>query len=327
MADTWNNFSSSVSSQINGIESDLLAQIQAFQSAFSNLTTDPLTFIEQSFSTILNIFLEIAKNLATLALKAIDACIEVFLSFVMDFINGVLALIQTPIHVPVLSDLWGTVFGGSMSFLDLCAWTIAVPVSLISQATSLSSSGQQTAYSASDSLSQRIWILATMFGAGIDGIADASNASADSTIAILDIAFAAAVWGNSFSASFATDGPELAVYFALGALPIILSLVGVVLKSSDDPEAALGYDKSAATLFSVYGSGMGILSTFFAEMFPEKFSDPNGLTFSSNLLSACSYAMKKGNDGGPTTKLLVGVSDFALPTTAMFLGVAAADQS
>jgi hypothetical protein len=323
----WKQFASQVQGNVPEFESSLRPQVQLLQSAFDNLLTDPIKFVEQSLSAILNILLDAIKDVFTVALQAIDACIEALLTSIIDLLSGVIALIQGTIHVPVLSDIWNTVFGGPMSFLDLCAWIIAVPTSIISRATSAQSNGPQQVSPSTFSLSQRIWQVATMIGAGIDGIADATSADADSTIALLDLAFGAAVWIHSFPASLSTDAVPLGVYFGLGFIPLLISGVGTAVKQSDDPEYAVAYGKVQNELFALYGVGMFVLGVLFSQSYPQTFADPNGLTFDANLIGSSTYMAKWGNEiGGGATKL-VGLTDFVLPTTAMLLGMAAAEQS
>ena len=103
---------------------------------------DARTLIDKLFQdptpapqVLVGIALELAKGLALIGLDAINAVVDVLIEMAEDVIEGFKTLINTPITIPFVSDLYATLTKGRpLSLLDFTALLIAIPATLLSKA-------------------------------------------------------------------------------------------------------------------------------------------------------------------------------------------------
>ena len=317
---TWQQLATDLASAVSGISSDLDAQIKVFLSSFNQLLVDPGAFVEQAFGAILNILLEVAKDLANLILQAIDLSIELIVNSLIQLINGVLTLLTAEIHVPVLSDI----FGGSMSFIDLCSWVIAVPVTIVNRARGVASSTGAPVLKAVGNY-WIYWAVAAEFGAIVDALADGLGVNANDPLALIDLTFSTISYIHGILSSFpvTSNAAEVGIFLALQSFPLILSGVAAAIETWDEKDSK-AYNAALPTLFFYYGMGMLGFSIGFGYAFPAVFWNPNGETFAENVINSFAYMVKTLVNDGPMGKAITVLSDLVLPTSSTCLGFAIA---
>lgn len=97
---------------------------------FKLLIADPGEFVKHGVAELIQLMKDVAKTL----LDFVDAIVESFIGGLAQIIDDILALANTTIHIPVISDLWQLISRSPLTVLDLCALLAAVPVTIIEKA-------------------------------------------------------------------------------------------------------------------------------------------------------------------------------------------------
>lgn len=132
------NFFTTVSHTVTSSSSfqSLPTDIQNTFQNFANLFTDPSKFASNSLSDITKLIQDIAGTLVALA----DAIVEALVQLLITVVDLITNLLNVPIQIPFVSDLYQLIAKDPLTVLDLCALMAAIPVHIISAAFSEGSS-------------------------------------------------------------------------------------------------------------------------------------------------------------------------------------------
>ncbi len=279
---------------------------------FGLLITDPSSFITRSFSDIFKLFVDIAVSLVQLA----DAVVEAFLGLLGQFIDAILGLITTPISIPIISELWSLITGGSpLTILDVCSLMVAIPTTILSK---IISAGQLSTgrFGGPVTLNQNIgYLFAAAFFAVFDPLSDIFTLGP--VLTSFYLALSILLTGLGFPTDLASNSAGTYVFWALQVLPLVG--IGATLAGNEQVNFAIPW----SNMF--YGGMMLFCSVELAKKYPAQFEGAKNLILVQNIFSFIPYCVKPlgfvGEDGAPN-KLVLGAIDGACDLTVLGLGVA-----
>jgi len=296
---------------------DLKNAIDTFLDTFKLLVTDPTKFVKHAFED----FLVVLGDVAAVVLKALNIVIDIVLGDIADLLDTTLSLITGTVDIPIISELFQLIFGGPVTFLDLAAWLIAIPTSIVMNAAKLGSSLGSSGRLGSSNPNTQQWayLFSNFIGCLFDADNDAMNANAISAVNILDLAVGCITYGLSCPSSFNGNDP-LIFYYAFGSVPLLISTINIVL-AANGSAAAEGFNLSTYVLVTAYGLFNMISGVFNSFTNPAEFSDPDHLTLCQNIFSNCGLISKFL---AYAYRPALAVMDIICPTTAGGLGLAVA---
>jgi len=301
------------------LKADLDAAITQFASSFGLLVTDPTKFVTQSFSDILTIM----SDIAVIILKVADAILESVIIVIADLLDTIVNYATGGMQIPVLSELFQLIFGTPLTFLDLAAWVIAVPATIISKTVGATHSAAANAKPhnllGEAGFQVVCWAAAQIFGSLVDAINDAINNDPASPISIMDLVCGLITFALSAPSTFNGNDPAIC-YFAFSIIPSIISFINIVLKQTKS-EISVAYNTLSYLLLALFGSVNLSVAVVNASNNPAEFSDPDHLTLFENLFANLGLIQKMFYSRFPQG---VVVLDVVCPTTAAFIGAAAA---
>lgn len=186
----------------------------------SGLVTDPSAFVTNSFGDVLTLL----GNVVVALLQLTDAVIELLLDALKAFVDAVIDLIQQPINIPVISDLYALITNGSaFSILDLACLLVAIPTAVVSKAVNSASRGA----GAAPVLNQNIGYLFTYACYTVlDSLLDVFPSS-PAPFAYVDLGLTVLLMGLNFPDDFANNTTTNYVFYALQIIPIVMAGIGI----------------------------------------------------------------------------------------------------
>ena len=169
------------------LKADLDAAVTQFASSFGILVTNPTKFVTQSFSDVLTIM----GDIAVIILKVADAILESVIIVIADLLDTIVDYATGGMQIPVLSELFQLIFGTPLTFLDLAAWVIAVPATIISKTVGATHGAAAKAkpHNLLGEAGMQVvcWAASQIFGSVVDATNDAINNDPASPISIMDL--------------------------------------------------------------------------------------------------------------------------------------------
>jgi hypothetical protein len=120
-----------------GIFDDLQKAFSAFTGSFSTFSANPGAMVKHAIGDLLQIF----GDIAVLFLRATNLVLDLIASLVADVLDTLVNFLSGGVSIPVISDLFPLFFGKDLTFLDLVAFVVAVPTSVILKISGASSAG------------------------------------------------------------------------------------------------------------------------------------------------------------------------------------------
>lgn len=121
---TATGFSSSTQSLLNDVLQALADEAQAIGGAYTQLEQLAKDAPELDLQTILKRLIGI---ISTGLLKTMKPIVDLLFKLALDLVDMIIAMLDTPLHVPILSDLIQTAFGvQGLSILDITCWIAAM---------------------------------------------------------------------------------------------------------------------------------------------------------------------------------------------------------
>ncbi len=301
------------------LKADLDAAVTQFASSFGILVTNPTKFVTQSFSDVLTIM----GDIAVIILKVVDAILELVIALIADLLDTIVDYATGGMQIPVLSELFQLIFGTPLTFLDLAAWVIAVPATIISKTVGATHDAAAKAKPhnllGEAGLQVVCWAASQIFGSLVDATNDAINNDPAAAISIMDLVCGLITFALSAPSTFNGNDPAIC-YFAFGIIPSIISFINIVLAETKS-EISVAYNTLSYLLLALYGSFNLSVAVVNASNNPAEFSDPDHLTLFENLFANLGLIQKFFYSSFPQG---VVVLDVVCPTTAAFIGAAAA---
>jgi hypothetical protein len=325
---------------LSTILTQLIDSIKAFFDGFKLMFSDPAAFIETEVADLVNLLFDLAEDL----LGAIKILVGFVLRTLASVINDVLSLVNEPVHIPVISDLWSLISHGEpLTVLNVFALMIAIPSHIILSAANIASPASVSAKprrALGISGNAAGWLavtsaVASFFSGGIDGFCDLENENSNSFASKLDLAGALIVMALELPGTIGTNSDPSYVYFALGAFPILLGAIQAgTFNASQVATSAAGKLSNffGPMALSLYGVAMIILSIGLAVDNPTQWDGNGHVTLIGNIFSGLDYVPKgllsnpakcfpDGNEllaGGATEEVRLGVAmtDWIFPTAS-----------
>ncbi len=309
-----------VNNQIpNAIEpelEDIQKAFQDFRQQFREFASNPGAMLKHAIGDLFTII----GDLVVLFLKSANLVLDLLIDLIADLLDTAFNLVTGGIDIPILSDLFKLIFGRDIRFVDLVAWMIAVPVSIIQKISSASAG-----VGGENSFQLIAWAVATIFGGIIDALNDGLSPAGNDPIAILDLTCAIFAFGLGTPSSFPND-PTIC-YFAFGVIPIIINFSNIAnaFISSADPgpeeEAEIqAYANFCCLMQGIYGIlnlGVAVVNS---QINPKQFSDPNGSVLAQNIFSNVGLISKMIYPDQPEVTV---VTDVVCPVSSAICGIVA----
>lgn len=309
-----NLFETQIPQALQPIEADLKTAITNLITGFKTIFTDPMAFVKSSFSDLLDLLADIA----VLAIQAVDYTFELVITVLADLVDTIFSLLTGSFQIPILSDLFKLIFGRELHLLDLAAWAIAVPVTIVQKLTSASATRRL------GGVAQDIFAMISMFTGGlIDAFNDSLNLDPSTPWNWVDFAVGilTAVLALPPDADFTNDA-QIA-YYALGLIPLILcgaSAINATRLNTLPRTEAQQADVDGFNFLAYYGSSAcGFLLTLFTVEAAVLKNSAFGATVVKENITANIALMTKYMDF--TFRDLTVLSDMVCPTAAMFIGL------
>lgn len=196
---------------------------------FENLVKDFKTNISEPkklLATGLGDLILMVNDIAQILLTAIDVILESILKVIANFVDAMIAEIQSGIQIPVLSPLFKLIFKIDLTMVDLMCWLIAVPTSIISRAVTAAPTG------AAPDVFSIGGLIAAVVGAFIDAGADLKGSKASSTLAFADWVCGLIGLCCTLPAAFASSTLPGDVGIILWLIPLIMGYAGYASQRS-----------------------------------------------------------------------------------------------
>jgi hypothetical protein len=295
----------------------LKTSFQQFIDSFRLLITDPGKFIGTAFNKLTAMLGE----LAVLLMEGVAAILASLVGNLADMVDNIISSLLSSIHIPVVSTIWNSIFGSSMSYLDLVCWMTAIPTSIITRAASSSVSTAQAVSGQAIAL-----CMAAIPGCAIDGLCDYKNVNPGTFPQMMDLALEAVTLTLQFPFDFATNDDSLYVYYAFTAIPFILNGISAAIGKVKGPATA--FTKVWSQVATIMQFSCGVFSVLFASLAAfyfkaEDFIGPKHLKFCQNFFWGLTDVCKQGLFFGPEARIAVSITDFVFPVSAAAMGIAA----
>jgi hypothetical protein len=318
LTDASNQISNLLKTQIpNAIKpvwDDLKSEYADFVKDFNVLFTNPMAFATQSFQGILATFRDIAKAVLT----AIDLAFELVLSLLADLLDTLLSALLGTFQIPFLSDLYHLITGSNLTLLDLAAWVVAVPLTLIQNLSASPGKLQSTSQQAT------AWSVATIFGSLIDALNDLVNLDPSSALSWIDLGFATVTYFLSTNYDFSST--ISGVYWGFGSLPLLFALqncvnatfVNPLIGRNADTQADVDSNNTECYYLNGFAGLIGmIIGGAGAKVDPKNFDGTSHFSLIQNLVGNAGLLAKGLYPAVPPVTIL---TDVVCPVTSMWMG-------
>lgn len=305
-----------IPSAISSLDGELASAFKDFKQSFGDFASNPGGAMKHAITDLFAII----GDLVVLLLKGANLAFDLIIDLLADMLDTLVNVVTGGIEIPILGPLFKLIFGRDLTFMDLIAWMIAVPVSIISKIANVSSG-----LLGENSFQLIAWGVATGFGGIIDALCDAVSPAGNDPLAILDLTCAVFSFGLGTPSSFPTDATIC--YYAFGVIPMICSFANItyawLFSEEEGPEAEAAAQEFATKMYVITGF-YGLLNmgaaVFNGIRNPKEFSDPNGSVLAQNVFSNFGLMMKMIYSNSPQA---VVVTDVACPMAAVICGVVA----
>ncbi|VTU41430.1 outer membrane biogenesis protein BamB (plasmid) [Variovorax sp. PBS-H4] len=299
----WKKFEATCQSAIQTDFVALPAEIRAAVDATSDKLKDPSSIAGTAFTDLLVIFKDVADAVISFAAEVGDAILDLLVAV----LDQLVAWLDTPIHIPFLSDLWKAISGDQLTLLDLICLIIAIPSTILlevktghstipdndngeGKAILLAMAGFLSGTAATVIDTTSLYYTMSKYGSALPGIPQFWSVT-DIAVDTINWALGAAV-GQSNSAFETKDW----VFWAVQSIPIIgntsaMSYVPASLPP-DGQQYQLGRDVTWGTVFLV-------MSAVYAGVWNSGYRDLSngkgpGMVISANTLAAMSNLVELG---------------------------------
>jgi outer membrane protein assembly factor BamB len=287
----------------------LPADIKKVFNDFSLLATDPSDFITKSFNDIIGL----VSDLAVTLLQFADAILEAFLQAVKAIVDALFDLLNTPLDIPVLSDLYSMITEGSqLTVLDLCCLIVSIPATIITKALSAAGAVQRVG----SAQGVQYGLLAGALA--IYTILDAPMNLDPETPPPLKLGYAALcliIQGLSFPSDLASNTAGSYIFFGLTTCPVVFASLDFA-SSLGLPVAFLqNWEAAAPIVNTAYGIVLLIASILLARSSTQFVGEANEVLV-QNIFSSIGFIPKPcayfGEDGRAVLAVIDGVSDLTV---------------
>lgn len=308
-----------------GILSDpMLQELPAsFQSALTelfDLATNPSSFT----STTLTKFFDAFEIVAVDILKLADLAVERVLRFIQKVFDSILNVMKKPIDIPIISSLYQIIAGAALSPLDLICLVVAIPVSIISNATTAAGRVMDC-----NGVLTLTTIIVGLAFATFDGMSDLTPdlAPLAAQIALATTNFALLLC-NLGDVTDASASLETKYFYALQFFPVVVTCVGFIFMKFPGTfaTAKVIYDLVARIANCAYGITMEVISAVLgARQVPGFWGSPRGYILAQNVITFFPSVMKPlgtGADDLEPQAIALSVVDWACDATGLTMLIA-----
>jgi len=290
----FETFLGSVGQSLGSDFADMITQFMNVLSSPSNMQSNGAG----SFVQILT--QDIASDMVNFLVSIVDAFIAFLDSILSDFYSA----LTTPLSIPVVSDLYQWIVGSPLTLLDLFAFLLAIPTTIIYKALT----GKAPSFGSGDTAADGSpWVFSQiMFSVCmlIYTIPDVGGDLTEGDMGLVWGTFGIIMTGLTLLAFYLTFDPALVgvgdegihnqVFFMLSFLPIGISIYG--LYGIVEPKSK-GNILEAAKFSTFYGVGYLLASVVYAIAWPDTWlygDEPSGMPWSllSNICASFSPMCK-----------------------------------
>ncbi len=262
---------------------------------FGSLATNPSQFVTSTFGDIIDLLLDIVGSLVQLAAAVVDDV----LSALLQIVNAIIDLVLRPLQIPVISDLYSSITGGSsLSILDLACLLVAIPTTIVQQA--LSGGGPRPRAVSDATIG---YLVADAFYAVFDPLLDLAGDSVVEQCAYL--ALSVLVQALNFPTDLGSNAAADYAFYAMQTIPIVVTAVGIEQSLMGNP----GFADDVAPFIEL---GFGILMICVSVELGQT-GILNDLVMTSDIFSGIPYCFKfltlAGEDGRIALSIIDGVAD------------------
>ncbi|QOY85859.1 outer membrane protein assembly factor BamB family protein [Paludibaculum fermentans] len=304
-----------VHQQLSGALSSIGEDLEAFFSNFGNLMKDPTKFVTNSISDVMNLLGDLLVDMLRLLKSVLDALIDNLPAL----LRGAIAIIQRPIRIPIVSQLWEVISRDQLSMFDLIALVVAIPSAIITDLIPNNTAAAKAPRSATGDFTDLTGIATILNGmtySVMDAWGDLSNASGNGGVAMAAASLTAI--GIGLSVPVSSTDPFVFAYWSLAALPLILSAANYAKAKEQDPAVSKAWARTVSRLNGGYGAMMLIMASVGAILNHADFLGQDGQTVLANVFTYIPYVGKTVAQGEPFSpgRVGAGITDGVCDTTA-----------
>lgn len=265
---------------------DLGTQLGKLVNDFKTNISEP----KKLLATGLGDLILMVNDVVQILLTAIDVILESILKVLANFVDAMIAEIQSGIQIPVLSPLFKLIFKIDLTVVDLLCWLIAVPTSIIFRSISAAPTGT------TPNVFNIAGLIAAVVGSVIDAASDIKGSKATSTLSFADWVCGFIGLCCSLPATFASSTLPSDVGTILWLIPTILGYAGYASQRSiefkggkSDPA---NFDSKVQKFFSEFGNAINVSLGFAGVAFYTIVKDDPGVAGPKNLFLASDYMIQ-----------------------------------
>ena len=215
--------------------------------SFSNLWKDPTKFVEQSITAIISIVVDVIVGF----IQFLGAIIESLLQAIPAIINAIISMLATPLHIPVISDVWKAIDNGNpLTMLNAFALVVAIPTTIISKLIHPTSAPKGVS---SDSNLGVVLVFTALIYAGVDSDSDLENLSSSGFAAFLGLSCSAITLGCGAPLDpEPTDFIET-VYYIMSGVSLAISGISFAVDKWGNPAYKELWSLNLPSINNLYG--------------------------------------------------------------------------
>ncbi|WP_321477709.1 PQQ-binding-like beta-propeller repeat protein [uncultured Paludibaculum sp.] len=304
-----------VEAQLAGDLKALVQDLESFFSNFGNLLKDPSKFVTNSITDIFNLMGDLLVGM----LKLLRAVLDSLIDNLPALLRGAIAILDMPIRIPVVDQLWEVISHDQLTMLDLLSLVIAIPSAIITDLIPSSTLAAKAPRSAAGDFTDLIGIgtiLTGMVNSVIDGWGDLSDASGNGGVA--KAAGALSLLGLGLGIPVGSTDPFVYVYWSMAVLPMILAAANYAKAKETDQAVAKAWSRTVSRLNGGYGAAMLVMSAVGAILNHQNFLGPDGQIVMANVFSSIPYVGKTAAVGEPFSpgRVAAGITDGVCDATS-----------
>jgi len=188
------------------------------------LFTNPSNFVTKTFNSILQLLTDILVGFV----QFVAAVIESILQAIPIILNAVVALLTTPLSIPLIGDIWKAIDNGNpLTIVNVVGLAVAIPATIVSKVIPSTSQGV-----GSDSYLNLALLFAGLTYTAVDSFSDLENVSSTGLTAWLGLTLSAFTWSSSFAFANAPTDFYQGIYYPLTAVPLMISGLSIGINSA-----------------------------------------------------------------------------------------------
>jgi len=315
-----------ISNDFQSVPSDVSNLI----SNFGKLVTDPTSLTTHSFGDVLTLLKDIVRGFLLLTEAVVEDLLKAFAIVIDAVLDPSSGLLNQQIKIPVISDIYETIAGSPLTFLDLCCLLVAVPATIVGKAVGAATQAAPGGTLASGPDPQKVDITFALFVYSIlDALVDVSPPQLAAVGTFLESALLACnaivvLLGIPDDMDINQTTATYLFYFAV-SLPVGVGAMDIALSKVSEESLFITIKQLWEVVKNAYNAFYGGLMFLFGIQLGVTNPDFGGIVMAENLIGPLPYCFKwLGTGEGVTpSKLALGAIDGVCDLTVAGLSIAA----